>query len=131
MPTDNEFLRLIYLKVAPWVPTPSAVISNSGSPSVLSIPGQGLLTTMAGRSRVSIGIRVTNINTDVGIGLYCNLISGGRDYPLSADGSSILKLTANGTYLYTWEGTAESIFVRFESESGGTDAQVEVIVRAQ
>jgi hypothetical protein len=129
MATDNEWLRLLYLKFSgAAVPVAPA---NSGVNAPFTAPNQGIVYSVVGRSRVSIGIAVTNINTNVGIGLRCSLAPGGTWYPLSVDGSAVLTLTANGNYLYTWEGTAEQIEVKFESESGGTNAQVDVLIRAQ
>jgi hypothetical protein len=126
MATDNEWLRLLYLKFSgAAVPVAPA---NSGVNAPFTAPNQGIVYSVAGRSRVSIGI---TINTNVGVGLRCSLVPGGVFYPLSADGNAVLTLTANGNYLYTWEGTAEQIEVKFESESGGTSAQVDILIRAQ
>lgn len=107
------------------------LLSNGGNPALFNLPGQAVAFALSGRSRVSIGVRVTNINTSVDIRMRCSLIQGGAYYPLSADGNAALTLTANGNYLYTWEGSAYEIDVAFDSEVGGTDAQVQIMIRAQ
>jgi len=96
-----------------------------------SQPGQTFVKALGGRTKVSIGITLINVNTSVTIGLRCRLNSAGQPFPLSADGSPTVTLTANGSYLYTWEGAADAIQVSFESETGGTTAEFTFILRAQ
>ncbi|NJN87069.1 MAG: hypothetical protein HC881_13215 [Leptolyngbyaceae cyanobacterium SL_7_1] len=119
MPTDNEYLRQLTLTN----PLPSVSQVQS-----MENPGQVRIFSVAGRSRVSIGIRVENVATSVTIELTCALERVQEFlFPLSADGNKTFTLTEDGHYLYTWEGSAEYIRVAFDSGS----AQVFVVVRAQ
>jgi hypothetical protein len=129
MPTDNEYLRLIYnsLNAADLIAQPNIIVGTmTGSNDTRAV-------VLAGRSRVSIGLNITNIspNASVGIGLRCLLYTGGPLYPLSADGNAVMTITANGLYLYTWEGSADSIIIKFDYELGGTGAVVQFAARAQ
>jgi hypothetical protein len=127
MATDNEYLRLISnsLNATDLIAQPNIMVGT------MTTPNESATLMLAGRSRVSIGFRISSINTSVGIGLRCLLYTGGFLYPLSADGNAVMTLTANGLYLYTWEGAADSINIKFESESGGIDAEIHYTARAQ
>jgi hypothetical protein len=130
MSTDNEYLRLIYNSLEAANPNnQSATAQPVIMVGTMTTPNESATLMLAGRSLVSIGFRISSINTSVGIGLRCLLYTGG--FPLSADGNAVMTLTANGLYLYTWEGAADSIVIKFESESGGIDAEIHYTARAQ
>jgi len=127
LPDMAAVQALAVIKTARSLPSAAPTLSSASLTQV----DQFVALSLEGGSKVSIGIKVSSINTSVTVLLQGTLTPGGDRFPLSADGSATVMITANGNYLYTWEGTMSEIYVTFTAEAGGTAAVLDVLVRAQ
>ncbi|MBD2465723.1 hypothetical protein H6G89_32565 [Oscillatoria sp. FACHB-1407] len=111
MPTDNEYLRLIYNGM------PGAKPSGVNT-SQLNAANQSTQIDFEKRSRLSVGYQISGISGTLTLRLEGRMSATDANwYPLSATGQDISR-TANGNYFFSWEGTAFQVRVLFVSGTG-------------
>lgn len=91
--------------------------------SALAAPGVSDSISFAGWERLSCAYTVAAINTSVTVRVEGQIVDGGEWVSLHASRTDDT-VTANGTYLLTWEGCAHAVRLRFVSEAGGTAATI-------
>jgi len=87
--------------------------------------------SVVGYTKAVVSFKVTNVNTSVTLRVELSNVGGTSDSdwdnadPLNQD----ILITQNGTKVFVFDGCAKYVRTRFVSESGGTDALINTIIR--
>jgi hypothetical protein len=87
--------------------------------------------SMVGYTKAIVSFKVSSINTNVVLRTEVSNVGGTDvldwDYADSSNGN--LTITQNGTTTFIFDGPAKFIRTNFVSESGGTNATVDIVIR--
>jgi hypothetical protein len=87
--------------------------------------------SMVGYTKAIVSFKVSSINTNVVLRTEVSNVGGTNvldwDYADSSNGN--LTITQNGTTTFIFDAPAKFIRTNFVSESGGTNATVDIVIR--
>jgi len=105
----------------------STIAQDQTSLAQLTATGNTDSVSMAGYSHAFITVKVSAINTNVVIRIEGS--NNGTDWANLAATDTDTTITVNGTYAFTFTGSPAFIRLNFVSESGGTDATIDTVMR--
>lgn len=104
-----------------------AIAQTQTTLAQLAAVGSSAAVSMAGYKRAFITLLVASINTNVVVRIEGS--NDGTNWTNLSANNTDTTITTNGCYGFNFEGCPASIRVTFVSESGGTAATIDAIVR--